>query len=411
MYSGASDDFHNSRFLSQRIPVLRRDMMECLSVSRGVHDGLQFDAQFPPLESCGYFSTGNVGIRNFCSSIPIVFHSFQGIRKSNGPVQLDASRRSHIERGFEKLLAEIESSSNNTPHENSKGAGVLGPAPNAITTPKKDISEPQVGVRAFFDFLCPELKQDDEKPSAEGATFLLLSVITGDKTLCQRCLSAGANPNNLSFLSDVRPLKSDMSHGYSPVFIAVLAEQIEILEMLCAAGGTVHVYDRWGRTPLHAAVATNSVEMVQWLMGKGAPRYVGDCLSILPAESAEEDYFPELAMPNPALSGYPKKPSIDYFVALVEETTQQQGQQQQEWEGRTSDMATTAAAKTLKKEHIELCHCHSGRPKGFCGCIDDMFLRWSMDRIDGMWNPPDLDLFSLSQKALKESLASLRQAK
>lgn len=397
MFGGASDDFHNSRFFSQRFPVIRRDMMECLSVSKGVHDGLQLDSQFSPLESCSFYSTSSLGIRNYCSSIPIAFHSFQGIRKSNGPVELDASRRSHIERGFEKLLADIEQSNSNS-QDNAKGAGVLGPPSNPSSTPKRDISEPQVGVRAFFDYLCPELKQDEEKPSAEGATFLLLSVITGDKTLCQRCLAAGANPNNMSFLSEVRPLKSDMSHGYSPVFIAVLAEQIEILEMLCAVGGTVHIYDRWGRTPLHAAVATNSVAMVQWLMAKGAPRYLGDCLSILPAESAEEDYFPELAMPNPALTGYPKKPSIDYFIALVEETTQRSEPQAQQHGGKNSGISLSSVGRTLKKEHIELCHCHSGRPKGFCGCVDDMFLRWSMDRIDAMWNPPDMDLFSLSPK-------------
>lgn len=411
IYGGVSDDYHNSRFLSQRIPILRRDVMECISFSKGVHDGLQLSSQFPPLDSCDYFPCNNVGIRNYCSSIPIAFHSFRGIRRSNGPVELSPAQRETVYKSLDKVLGEGRGPSANV-DGNTKGTGILGPATNCIPRTNKDISVPLRFVSVFFYQRCPELDREDGAPPIEGATYLLLSVLTGDTTLCQRCLSAGANPNNMWFLREENPLKSDMSHGYSPVFMAVLAEQVEILDMLCEAGGTIHVYDRWGRTPLHAAVATNSAEMVQWLMAKGAPRYLGDCLSILPVESAEEDYFPELAMPNPALTGYPKKPSVNYFLALVDESTQQQEQQQQKKvTGSGSESALSPVEEALEKEPIKLCHCHSGRPKGFCGCVDDMFLRWSMDRIDAMWDPPDVDLFALSQKALKEPLRIFKDCK
>lgn len=349
----------SDRYRTPRFPVMsRRDMIECFAVPKGVQDGLAHLGlsayDYLPGEDC---------IRSFCSSIPIPFHAFNGIRASQGKVELSPVQRDNVLKAFDKLVEGVDAA--------------------------KEISEPLPFVTAFFYKLCPDLQRGNtSQQPAEGATYLLLSVITGDTELCQRCLKAGANPNNMSFLREEADMGTDMFHGYSPMFMAVLAEQIEIMNILSEAGGIVHVYDRWGRTPLHAAVAMNSVDVVQWLLAKGAPRYVGDCLNILPAESAEEDYFPDLAMPNPALCGFPKKPSIDYFIELVEGT-------------KMPGPNFTPRSTCLEKEHIERCHCRSERPKGFCGCVDDMFYRWSMDRLDAMWNP-GVDFFALSHKPIKD---------
>eukprot|EP00796_Vickermania_ingenoplastis_P005619 gene5619-4038_t len=351
------DDYPHSRYASQRYP-LRRDVIECFAVPKGVQDGLaHLGLDMSPYD---YLAGGEDCIRSFCSSIPIPFHVFNGIRKSKGKVELSTLQKDNVYKAFDKLV------------EGDGGKDC------------KEISTALPFVSAFFYQRCPDL-QRAETQSSEGATYLLLAVITGDTELCRRCLDAGANPNNMSFLREENDGGSDMYHGYSPMFMAVLAEQIEIMDMLSAAGGIVHVYDRWGRTPLHAAVAMNNEEVVVWLLEKGAPRYVGDCLNILPAESAEVDYFPEIAMPNPALCGLPKKPSIKYFAKLIEGP-------------RVPGAHHSGASDALDEESdIECCHCISERPKGFCGCVDDMFYRWSMDRLGAMWNP-GVDFFALAQR-------------
>lgn len=356
----------NQEYLHSRLFANSRIRREMIDLTKSMNDSALASLGLDVAYDFGSNDLG-LAIRSFCSSIPIPFHDFNGIRRSKGKVELTRMQKENVYKSFEAALRAVAA---------ADGKKDLG----------KDLSTPLPFVSAFFFQRCPEL-QRDSSPSSSGATFLLLSVITGDTELCQRCLKAGANPNSMSFLQDKSSRSNlDMFHGYSPMFMAVLAEQIEIMDMLSAAGGIIHVYDRWGRTPLHAAVTMNSVEVVQWLLAKGAPRYVGDCLNILPAESAEEDYFPDLAMPNPALCGFPKKPSITYFIGLVEET-------------KGPNQKTTPRGLALEEESIERCHCHSERPKGFCGCVDDMFLRWSMDRLDAMWSP-GVDFFSLSQKSM-----------
>lgn len=352
------DDYQQPlRLISQRYAAGgRRDVIECITAAKGVQDSFaQLNLDVTPYS---YLSGGvdDTLIRSFCSSIPIPFHAFNGIRRSKGKVELNPAQRENAYKAFDKLR-----------EKEPKDA---------------DISASLPFVSVFFYQRCPDLHHNEETPPAEGATFLLLSVITGDKELCQRCLALGANPNNMSFLREENMIGSDMCHGYSPMFMAVLAEQIEILDLLKANGGTIHVYDRWGRTPLHAAVAMNSVEVVQWLLANGAPRYLGDCLNILPAESAEEDYFPELAMPNPALTGFPPKPSLSYFLELVDESK--------------------AAENALNGERAKLdpCHCHSGRPKGYCGCVDDMYYRWSLDRLNSQWSA-GVRFYELAQRSTK----------
>jgi hypothetical protein len=131
-------------------------------------------------------------------------------------------------------------------------------------------------VTALVDKHCPELKVC-VKPIT-GATFLILAVICGHKELAAECLKLKANPNSTKFLSKTVDLNTDdpetfpeMRHGYSPLFLAIICQQLEIADMLVEAGASVDTCDRWGRTPLHAAGELKDAEAVAWLLQRKAP--------------------------------------------------------------------------------------------------------------------------------------------
>ncbi|CAJ1011955.1 putative Ankyrin repeat (3 copies)/Ankyrin repeat (many copies) [Leishmania naiffi] len=324
---------------------------------------------------CSYDYADRRHIRNFSMSIPIPFSAFDGIRRSKHQVQLTAAQEENVLKSFSKLLN----------GEDTKKNGATPPAKGA-----REISVALPFVSAFFDQRCPELHNSVLTGSREGATYLLLSIITGHKELCAKCLKAGANPNNMSFLRDESPAPGDMFHGYSPVFMAVLAEQVDILELLCSSGGSIHVYDRWGRTPLHAAMALESTETVQWLLAKGAPLYVPDGFGILPADSCVGTQYAEYSMPMLALQESPKCPPPSYFNEAAKSWATPVPENKSKAEkGPTKDAAATSSDGSAAEgeARMEPCRCHSGRPVGFCGCIDDMLVRWARDRLSTEWSP------------------------
>jgi hypothetical protein len=348
-------------------------------------------------------------IRNFSMSIPIPFSAFDGIRSSKHQVQLTAAQEENVLKSFDKLLNGDDSNGSS-----KKAAGGSSGVPAAKGA--REISVALPFVSAFFDQRCPELRNGMLTSSREGATYLLLSVITGHKELCAKCLKTGANPNNMSFLRDEAPAPGDMFHGYSPVFMAVLAEQLEILDLLSSCGGSVHVYDRWGRTPLHAAMAMESVETVQWLLGKGAPLFIPDGFGILPADSCVGNQFAEYSMPMLALQQPPTCPPPSYFAESSKSWTSPEPEASGKEVSSAADKATkggtatpatasspaTAAGTTsctakADRAKLEFCHCHSGRPVGYCGCVDDMLVRWSRDRLNTEWSP-GVDFSALAKK-------------
>ncbi|KPA85884.1 hypothetical protein ABB37_00204 [Leptomonas pyrrhocoris] len=352
---------------------------------------------------CSYDYADRRHIRNFSMSIPIPFSAFDGIRRSKHQVQLTAAQEENVLKSFDKLLSS----------DDGKKAG--GGSSGALAAKgAREISVALPFVSAFFDQRCPELRNGVLTSSREGATYLLLSVITGHKELCAKCLKTGANPNNMSFLRDEVPAPGDMFHGYSPVFMAVLAEQLEILDLLSSCGGSVHVYDRWGRTPLHAAMAMESVETVQWLLGKGAPLYIPDGFGILPADNCVGNQFADYSMPMLALQAPPTCPPLSYFAETSKSwiSPDQEAGKETDKAGRGSGAtektitasspaaaATTTTISSAKADaaKFELCHCHSGRPAGYCGCVDDMLVRWSRDRLDTEWSP-GVDFSALAKK-------------
>lgn len=333
-------------------------------------------------------------IRNFSMSIPILFSAFDGIRCSKHQVQLTAAQEENVLKSFDKLL---------NGDDNKKAGGGSSGAPTAKGA--REISVALPFVSAFFDQRCPELRNGALTSPREGATYLLLSVITGHKELCAKCLKTGANPNNMAFLRDEAPAPGDMFHGYSPVFMAVLAEQLEILDLLCSCGGSVHVYDRWGRTPLHAAMAMESAETVQWLLGKGTPLYIPDGFGILPADSCVGNQFAEYSMPMLALLQPPACPPPSYFAETTRRWTSPEPETSKESadkaaKGNTVSAVSSGASSPAKSDaaaKLEMCHCHSGRPVGYCGCVDDMLVRWSRDRLNAEWSP-GVDFSALAKK-------------
>lgn len=253
-------------------------------------------------------------LRAYHPSQPLPWTTFLRLRKSWGSIALSPTQEASVM----KALAKI---------------------PQGIGT----IHDSLPFVTAFMDKHCPELKQYSGNVTTQrpGATFLMLSVITGHAALCQRCLDLGANPNSCKLLMDADAPANRMRHGYSPIFMACICEQIEIMALLRKHGGSVHTVDRWGRTPLHAAAAMGSTEVVEWLIKEGAPRNVVDVNMERPGEVCVGKVIPALERPSPIFRCTTDQPRA--------------------------------------------CHCHSSRVSGQCGCVDDMHDRWFVDRASSSW--------------------------
>ncbi|ESL11986.1 hypothetical protein TRSC58_00254 [Trypanosoma rangeli SC58] len=279
-------------------------------------------------------------LRSFCTAPAIPWSAFSPMRGITAlPQEMCAQS---IMESLAKLTS-INSSRNNSANSNNASA----------TGTQNGITEPMRSVARFFEELCPDLCSKTKDALYRGATHLMLAVVTGSVETARRCLELGADPNNMSFLSDPDVAVNQMQHGYSPMFIAIIIGRLDVMSLLREFGGSIHVYDRWGRTPLHAAVAIGKTEVVEWLLAEGAPRCIGNCVTMLPDSAACR----ELMLPIPALHVRPEPCS--------------------------------------RAEATVLCHCGTKRPKGYCGCVDDMFLRWSYDRLQGRWLS-GMDLSALS---------------
>lgn len=233
-------------------------------------------------------------------------------------------------------------------------------------------------VSAFIDKHCPELRHKNIAVPRPGATFLLLSVITGNVELCRRCLELGANPNSCKFLTDSDAPDNQLRHGYSPMFLACICEQLEIMELLRQHGGSIHIIDRWGRTPLHAAAAMGSTDVLQWLIKEGAPRKVVDVDLQMPGELCVGKVIPALSQPS---------------LLFAQPTSSSDGKQEPMYctccrhrddpapapgsSGATDDVASAEAAAAGRS---------TKRLVGHCGCVDDMYTRWYADRLRSTWS-------------------------
>ncbi|KAG8342345.1 putative Ankyrin repeats (3 copies) [Trypanosoma vivax] len=307
------------------------------------------------LDRSAFFSLGDYDypdhhlLRSFCTAPVLPWSTFDCIRRKN--VTVSGNHKQDVSADFERLFA----SANN--HNTHQGANCG--TTNTSATGQCDIKTSFKSIGALLEDELPELSVDRGGRPHDGTTFLLLAVLAGDMELAHRCLVLGAEANNMAFLSDPNVSVNQMQHGYSPMFIAVIKGHIEMMSLLHQFGGSVQVYDRWGRSPLHAAVALGDTVVVRWLREKGAPRCIGNGSMAL----QDSPLYSNLAPPNPALEPRP-------------------GQTMSLWEGSTASVMDAEGVECTK---AVLCHCHSGRPKGYCGCVDDMFLRWSYDRVHSQW--------------------------
>eukprot|EP00331_Platyophrya_macrostoma_P020550 CAMPEP_0176463006 /NCGR_PEP_ID=MMETSP0127-20121128/35611_1 /TAXON_ID=938130 /ORGANISM="Platyophrya macrostoma, Strain WH" /LENGTH=224 /DNA_ID=CAMNT_0017855043 /DNA_START=23 /DNA_END=693 /DNA_ORIENTATION=- len=156
-------------------------------------------------------------LRSYNWSPPLPWSTFLRLRRSWGQIKLTQQQEENVFKALEKL-------------------------------PQGKIHDALPFVSAFIDKHCPELRHKNLAVPRPGATFLLLSVITGHVELCSKCLTLGANPNSCKFLTDTDAPDNQMKHGYSPMFLACICEQLEIMNLLRQHRGSIHIVDRWGRT-------------------------------------------------------------------------------------------------------------------------------------------------------------------
>lgn len=269
-------------------------------------------------------------LRYHCLDAPLQWSVFVRLRKSWGDLSLTDVQQSNVLKAIEKV---------------KQGSGRI------------DDTHPFVS--AIVDRHCPDLKPPTKTGPREGCTFLLLAVITGDLDLLKTCLSLGANPNDVRFLMETNALPSYVRHGFTPFFLAAICERIECMELLHEKGASLHVTDRWGRTPLHAAAALGNSDVVEWLLTHGAPRLVTDRDSFRPGEMC----VGKVALPGCSEHVLLRPESKALFA------------------GPRNSFGSSPAPEGPP------CQCGSSRPIGSCGCFDDMHLQWFADRVSAQWIP------------------------
>lgn len=233
-------------------------------------------------------------------------------------------------------------------------------------------------VSAMIEKHCPALSEYmTNTVTRAGATFLLLAVMCGHKPLAEACLQLRAQPNSAAYLSWPPPPANEMEgeapmtrHGFSPLFLAVICQRLEIAELLYAAGGYVGTTDRWGRTPLHAAYTLGDDEMVRWLLSKKALQSTFDRDRLRPGEDVHDVFPPPLARPRvtkmPLTKGDPATAGADSNEKTsVPDALGAKGTGQQKW----------ACSAT-------------GNEAAMCHCQDCMEERLRLERAISNWLSP-----------------------
>lgn len=282
-------------------------------------------------------------LRGYNWSPPLPWSTFLRLRRSWGQIKLSQQQEEHVFKALEK------------------------------SQPGK-IHDALPFVSAFIDKHCPELRHKNIAVPRPGATFLLLAVITGNVELCRRCLELGANPNSCKFLTDADAPDNQLRHGYSPMFLACICEQLEIMELLRQHGGSIHIIDRWGRTPLHAAAAMGSTDVLRWLTKEGAPRKVVDVDLQMPGELCVGKVIPALSQPS-LLFLEPRKVAEGGEVEPMFCTCCRFRDDPVTAPGTSGSVSEKTDAVRSTKRKI-----------GHCGCVDDMYTRWYADRLRSTWS-------------------------
>lgn len=304
----------------------RRELSAGASDSDGESEGGSMVAE---VSSTGSSPASDVKLlRYHCLDAPLQWSVFVRLRKSWGDLSLTEVQQSNVLKAIDKV---------------KQGTGRI------------DDTHPFVS--AIVDRHCPDLKPTAKSGPREGCTFLLLAVITGDVELLRTCLDLGANPNDVRFLTEQNALQHYVRHGFTPFFMACICERIECMQLLHDKGASLHVTDRWGRTPLHAAAALGNSDVVEWLLTNGAPRLITDRDSFRPGEMC----VGKVVLPGPTEHVLLRPDSKPLFSG--------------------------AHGLPSPSPDAPPCGCGSSRSQGACGCFDDMHLRWFADRVAAQWIP------------------------
>ena len=72
----------------------------------------------------------------------------------------------------------------------------------------------------------------------------------------------------ISHGADVNAATGDFK--YSPLHLAVFAENTQVADLLIASGAQIEATDKWGRTPLHCTATHQRLQTAELLLSKGA---------------------------------------------------------------------------------------------------------------------------------------------
>lgn len=153
--------------------------------------------------------------------------------------------------------------------------------------------------RALADEMAAQRKQDEERVQAANRPELHRAVQFGDAPRVRELLDAGANPNRqddfgcfplhlavlageteiarllLARRADPNALTVTSGNGSSPLYVAIEAGNLAIVQVLTNAGASVnsvchHNKRRTEASPLHYAVRSGNLAVVQALLSAGA---------------------------------------------------------------------------------------------------------------------------------------------
>ncbi|MDR4494900.1 MAG: ankyrin repeat domain-containing protein [Nitrospirales bacterium] len=117
---------------------------------------------------------------------------------------------------------------------------------------------------------------------AWAASLLFKTAAEGDLLLIQRLIAEGGDIEEVDLMS-----------GFTPLHVAVIRNQKDVVDWLLAEGANIEARDSRGETPLHLATNKLNVPMMNLLLLKGANVNSQSQMGLTPLHLAVTDGRPE----------------------------------------------------------------------------------------------------------------------